>query len=63
MQQVVPWKDFMKCQKRKALNPRCSIQALQENLELVKAKISAKVEHQFRMVKCQSALPKFAIEA
>ena len=47
------WHVAMKRQKRKALNPLCPIDALQEQLEQVKAKIRAKVEHPFRVIKCQ----------
>lgn len=39
--------------KRKALDPQQPIPALQEQLEQVKSKIRAKVEHPFRVIKRQ----------
>ncbi len=41
----------MKRRKRKALDPQQPISALQEQLEQVKSKIRAKVEHPFRVIK------------
>ena len=43
----------MKRSKRKALNLMETIPALQEQLEQVKSKIRAKVEHPFRVIKRQ----------
>lgn len=49
----VNWHIAMKRGHRKALNPAKNIEALQEQLEQVKAKIRAKVEHPFRVIKQQ----------
>jgi IS5 family transposase len=47
------WHIAMKRSKRKALDPQQPIPALQEQLEQVKSKIRAKVEHPFRVIKRQ----------
>lgn len=47
------WHIAMKRSKRKALDPKQPIPALQEQLEQVKSKIRAKVEHPFRVIKQQ----------
>ena len=47
------WHIAMKRSKRKALDLRQPIPALQEQLEQVKSKIRAKVEHPFRVIKRQ----------
>ena len=52
-QRKLRWHIAMKRQKRKALDPEQAIDALQEQLEQVKASIRAKVEHPFRVIKRQ----------
>ena len=52
-QRKLRWHIAMKRQKRKALDPQQPIDALQEQLEQVKASIRAKVEHPFRVIKRQ----------
>ena len=47
------WHVAMKRRKRKALDLNHPIDALTERLEQVKSKIRAKVEHAFRVIKCQ----------
>lgn len=47
------WHIAMKRSKRKALDLQQPIPALQEQLKQVKSKIRAKVEHPFRVIKCQ----------
>lgn len=47
------WHIAMKRSKRKALDPEQPIPAMQEQLEQVKSKIRAKVEHPFRVIKRQ----------
>ena len=47
------WHIAMKRSKRKALDPMQPIPLLQEQLEQVKSKIRAKVEHPFRVIKRQ----------
>ena len=49
----VNWQVAMMPSKRKALNKTETVGALVEQLEKVKAKIRAKVEHPFRVIKCQ----------
>ena len=47
------WHTAMKRSQRKALKTQQPISALQEQLEQVKSKIRAKVEHPFRVIKRQ----------
>ncbi|EED67657.1 transposase, IS4 family protein [Comamonas testosteroni KF-1] len=47
------WHIAMKRSKRKELDSQPPIPALQEQLEQVKSKIRAKVEHSFRVIKRQ----------
>ena len=47
------WHVAMKRHKRKELDLNHPIDALTERLEQVKSKIRAKVEHAFRVIKCQ----------
>lgn len=47
------WHIAMKRSKRKALDPKQPIPVMQEQLEQVKSKIRAKVEHPFRVIKRQ----------
>ena len=47
------WHIAMKRSQRKALDPQQPISAMQEQLEQVKSKIRAKVEHPFRVIKHQ----------
>ena len=52
-QRQLRWHVAMKRHKRKALDLNNPIDALTERLEQVKSKIRAKVEHAFRVIKCQ----------
>lgn len=47
------WHVAMKRSQRQALNPEQPIEALKEQIERIKAQIRAKVEHPFRVLKCQ----------
>ena len=47
------WHIAMMPSQRKALNPQTTLGQLLEQVEKVKAKIRAKVEHPFRVIKCQ----------
>ena len=47
------WHIAMKRSQRKALDPQHPVSAMQEQLEQVKSKIRAKVEHPFRVIKRQ----------
>jgi transposase, IS5 family len=49
----VAWHIAMMPSKRKTLNPQAAVGQLLEQAEKVKAKIRAKVEHPFRVIKCQ----------
>jgi IS5 family transposase len=49
----VRWNVAMRPGKRKLLDPDCEVGALTEQLEVIKARIRAKVEHPFRVIKRQ----------
>jgi IS5 family transposase len=49
----VDWQIAMMPGKRKSLNKAIGSQALKDKLEKIKASIRAKVEHPFRVIKCQ----------
>jgi IS5 family transposase len=49
----VSWHIAMMPSKRKGLNPQTTLGQFLEQAEKVKAKIRAKVEHPFRVIKCQ----------
>ena len=51
--QGITWHVAMKPSKRKALNKDNPIEAAQDKIERIKAQIRAKVEHPFRILKCQ----------
>ena len=47
------WQVAMMPSKRKALDPNSEIDAISEKIEKLKASVRAKVEHPFRVIKCQ----------
>ncbi len=49
----VQWQVAMRAGKRRALDKTNPIDALSENIEKLKASVRAKVEHPFRVIKCQ----------